>query len=143
MIDIEISAENYKRNKENRFKLACSSCWVPFLESVEIYVNDVTVDSIRHHHGKCYHKLALCLPEACTCAARGHSFTWTYVSAMSIIQFACVMVFRDEIKSTPLLQKAEITFHGTGNYKAEDLLISAFFVLPPVELFLVVLPFIS
>ncbi|VDI33120.1 Hypothetical predicted protein, partial [Mytilus galloprovincialis] len=122
-IDIDISAENFKLKEGNWFKLACSSCWIPHMQGVDIFVNDKLEDSIRYQNGDCYHKQKLCTPEVCTCAAKGRIFTWTYISTLPIVQFACVMRFQDEIKYTTFNHKAEITFDGTvfiKNYNANE-----------------------
>lgn len=135
MIDIDISAENYKLNEENMFKLTCSSCLIPFGEAVEIYVNDVRVDEIRHFDGRCYHNLVHCTPATCTCtcATKGRSFTCTYVSSLSIIQFSCQMRFKDlENERRLVTYKAEITYNRIGIYKAKRILSSAFLVLSPL-----------
>ncbi|CAC5426689.1 NAIP [Mytilus coruscus] len=113
-IDIELSGEISKTKEEHVFKLECFSCRKPYIEGVDIYVNGVLEDSIRHRYGLCYHKKTSCYPEKCTCLSGGRHFTWNFNSDLSYIQFTCAMHFKEKTNSAITIHKASLIYNGTA-----------------------------
>lgn len=100
------------------FKLECFSCWRPYGDHVEFYVNDVSIDELRKYDGMCFHTQIRCNPKICRCCDDSNIYIIEHRTndLTNIRFFSCHMRFKDIFTTEMKRQNVSIPFNRQCKY---------------------------